>query len=194
MALIAANGSLLDGGRRQTRLPICFTTDEPNKFTGQCEFCAWATFLEAEISVDMILSYPWLETVRIGTFTHLSALARYDPNDGGTEPVLDFLSSWTPERVRAYRNLLRVNKALHMVRSLNLELPPEAHEERGQSLFEDEETLGHLSFVLSSIFDPVPVRSVVQIPPNFRWIRNGMQQKRKWAKLLPRCTNILTRW
>ncbi len=36
-----------------------------------------ATFHEADIQVEAILSYPWMEEARVGVFPHLEALARY---------------------------------------------------------------------------------------------------------------------
>ena len=57
---------------------------------GGTSWCTSATFHEADIEVDLILGYPWLEKTKLGVFPHLEALAHM----GGGVDTIQFLGSW----------------------------------------------------------------------------------------------------
>ena len=71
--LVTASGQVLPGGDKVVRLGMTFgTISGENAQTGTFECCA--DFLEAEIKVDAILSYPWMVKMKIGVFPHKGAL------------------------------------------------------------------------------------------------------------------------
>ena len=73
-----ANGQRLEGGRRVVQTTLGFRhvvhgETMPEYFWRECQF------YEADITVDAILSFPWLKGNRVGVFPHLNALATLEP-------------------------------------------------------------------------------------------------------------------
>jgi len=90
LALITADGSRMRGGSQEVTLRLCFHTDHPDRY-GRRSWCTGATFHDADIHLDAILSCPWMVREELGLFPHLAALAKYDPTQG--DP-LTLLQSW----------------------------------------------------------------------------------------------------
>ena len=76
--LVAANGQILAGGTRTTTLKIEFHPYENGNFLDK-RMLLDATCYEADISVDIILSYPWMAKNKIGVFPHHKALVVDEP-------------------------------------------------------------------------------------------------------------------
>ena len=76
--LIAANDQKLSGGTRTVMLDLFFTLMENGKMSEQ-KLSYPALCYEADISVDLILSFPWMHENRIGVFPHHRALVVDEP-------------------------------------------------------------------------------------------------------------------
>ena len=76
--LRTANGQKLAGGEREVDLSLGFRQVIQGDTMPEL---LWenATFVEADIRVDAILSFPWLVKTKIGVFPHLRALALAEP-------------------------------------------------------------------------------------------------------------------
>ena len=74
LQLITADGSVLKVGKREVTLQLCLHT-LTKEVGGSVSWCTQAVLLEADIGVDIILGYPWLEKAKVGVFPHLEALA-----------------------------------------------------------------------------------------------------------------------
>ena len=75
----AANGQVLPGGQRCTKMRLSFQMEKNSVF--QPEPVEYeAEFYEADIKVDAILSFPWLEKKGLGIFPHRKALALDHPD------------------------------------------------------------------------------------------------------------------
>jgi len=76
LALYTADGSRMDGGRREVNLALVFGARKWRERKGPAwDWRATASFHEADIQVDAILSHPWLVSKRLGVFPHLKSLA-----------------------------------------------------------------------------------------------------------------------
>lgn len=155
LTLLTADGSRMDGGQREVTLRLCLGTTRPNK-EGKEEWCTRATFHEADIQVDLILSCPWLARQQLGVFPHMKGLVKLEEHD----PLM-LLTSWptkgerspvkgTPpaqgictlrEETPRQEPLAWVAK----VRAMNLAVPAEAAEEEEDPLYEDEEALEYVA-------------------------------------------------
>jgi hypothetical protein len=76
--LRTANGQRLDGGDRNVELSLGFQQVVRGEIMPQLIWRS-ATFFEADIRIDAILSFPWLVENGIGVFPHLKALSLLDP-------------------------------------------------------------------------------------------------------------------
>jgi len=85
LALITANGARMGGGVCEITLGLCF---HPSR---EGEWCTEATFHEADIQVDAILSYSWIKKVQLEVFPHLESLARLSTE--GNNEIL-FMDNW----------------------------------------------------------------------------------------------------
>ena len=70
------------GGDREVTLSLIFGAKRHREKGGtRREWRTTATFHEADIQVDAILSHPWLEEKKLGVFPHLRSLAHLsDPS------------------------------------------------------------------------------------------------------------------
>ena len=75
--LVAANGQHLGGGQKTIRLGVGFTPNENGTLYDEVRFDALC--YEADINVDLILSYPWMRENKIGIFPHHRALVMDEP-------------------------------------------------------------------------------------------------------------------
>ena len=76
--LIAANGQRLGGGTKTIKLDMGFNPSEGGSIT-QDKLWYEAECYEADINIDVILSYPWMCKNKIGIFPHHKALVVDDP-------------------------------------------------------------------------------------------------------------------
>ena len=74
LCLRMANGQRLEGGERIASLTLGFRQILRGEVVPQLSWHE-ATFFEADIRVDAILSYPWLVENGLGVFPHLKALS-----------------------------------------------------------------------------------------------------------------------
>ena len=77
--LVTANGQRLMGGVRTISLEIEFNPNENGKFLDE-KMNFEATCYEADISIDLILSFPWMAKHKIGVFPHHKALVVDEPD------------------------------------------------------------------------------------------------------------------
>ena len=78
LKFVAANGTVMSGGDRTTKLKLEFRRqDEGGQIS--CSDFREGEFYESEIRVDMILSYPWMVKNKIGIFPHHKALVVDEP-------------------------------------------------------------------------------------------------------------------
>ena len=83
LALYTADGIRMDGERREVNLAVVFGARKWKERKGPAwDWRATASFHEADIQVDAILSHPWLVSKRLGVFPHLKSLALL------TEPLI----------------------------------------------------------------------------------------------------------
>ena len=68
----------MEGGTRDVELTLGFRRVMRGELLSDLDYRA-ASFYEADIRVDAIISYPWLEKNGIGIFSHLKALAVLEP-------------------------------------------------------------------------------------------------------------------
>jgi hypothetical protein len=73
-----ANGQRLEGGRRVVETTLGFRQVVRGEMMPEY-FWRGCQFYEADITVDAILSFPWLQDNCIGVFPHLRALATLEP-------------------------------------------------------------------------------------------------------------------
>lgn len=78
LKLIAANGERMNGGNLAINLNMLFVQEESGIEREELLEIP-ATFYLAELRVDAILSYPWMQENRLGVFPDLGALALRDP-------------------------------------------------------------------------------------------------------------------
>ena len=76
--LRTANGQRLDGGDKIVNLKLGFRQVYRNVMQEELRWLD-TQFYEADIMIDAILSYPWLEDTKLAVFLHLKALASMDP-------------------------------------------------------------------------------------------------------------------
>ena len=164
LALLTASGSRMEGGQREVSLELTFGAKHL-KGGGPKTWTTMAAFHDADIQVDAILSYPWLEEKHLGVFPHLKSLALLadrmlllgslnHPKHSSpkTRPEPDFDPDW--------ERLVKVN----YVRSLGLTLPAYGEGEEEPS-FDDEETLEFIGGALEQSPDPTMwVRGIVMVP------------------------------
>ena len=114
------------GGTHEVALRICFQVPA-TQTAREGEWCAVATFHEAEIQVDAILSYPWTEEAKIGVFPHLEALAHLSAQPG--ESPIHLMDSWPEEpEPEGGDDAEDLETKLYQARKLNLVVPGEAVE------------------------------------------------------------------
>ena len=88
--LVAANSDVIAGGDRSVTLQVGLRGESVK--SGQLTpLYLPGEFYEAEIDLDMILSYPWLREHALGVFPHLGSLAK-------DEPEFTLLHGWTRQR------------------------------------------------------------------------------------------------
>ena len=68
------NGKLLKGGKTTVSTKLYFTQEVEGEIKGE-ELVYEATFWEADIEIEVILSHSWLLENKIGVFPHHKALA-----------------------------------------------------------------------------------------------------------------------
>lgn len=79
LRLIAANGQVLEGGRRTISLRMkWYQSSDEEEVTPEIEMPG--EFFEAEIGIDAILSYPWCRKNKLAVVPHLKCLAKVQPN------------------------------------------------------------------------------------------------------------------
>ena len=74
LCLRTANGQGLDGGEKSLEVQLGFQPYLQGEPVSTLDWLP-ATFFEADIHVDAIISHPWLKQHRLGVFPHLGALA-----------------------------------------------------------------------------------------------------------------------
>ena len=92
LVLLTADHSRMAGGDEEVSLDIVFDTDVPDPSTCTLR----GTFLDANINVDLILSYPWLEENEIAVYPHLGCL-------GVDTPARLYLTSTSARKPRRRR-------------------------------------------------------------------------------------------
>ena len=78
LSLRTANGQVMEGGDKQVEISLGFRQVFRGETMAELSWIP-ATFVDADIHVDAILSYPWLVENKLGVFPHLKALASMDP-------------------------------------------------------------------------------------------------------------------
>ena len=121
---------------------------------GVYEWCTRATFIEADIEVQAILSYPWLEKAKIGVFPHLDSLAWISNKEGKPKKphtFLNLLGSWSVAGCKPPEKLPNVepvdpNRIIHMITIPQSDpTPPDALGGGPKNpLFDDEDVLEYL--------------------------------------------------
>jgi hypothetical protein len=97
LKFVTASGQHLDGGATCVDLTLEFMQVVAGEVLPDL-LRREATFYEADIKVDAILSYPWMSKNRIGVFPHLEAMAL-------EEPELILLYGTTPEAYKGAQKL-----------------------------------------------------------------------------------------
>ena len=87
ISMVTAGGSPLEGGREQVRLVLVFNASPPGRPDFSRRWKETAIFYDANITVDAILSYPWLRDRHLGVVPHLDALCHFN-SDGQTSKIL----------------------------------------------------------------------------------------------------------
>ena len=86
LQLIAANGQVISGGQKEAKLTFKFATTASEVPQPQVdEISAW--FHIADIGVDAILLYPWLQQTQFGVFAHLNSLVKAHPQQVLMRPL-----------------------------------------------------------------------------------------------------------
>ena len=139
LVLLTADHSRMAGGKEEASLDIIFETDVQDPST----WVAKATFLDANINVDLILSYPWLRENEIAVYLHLECL-------GVDTPDRLYLKSLNARRKKKKRKLFeKVHEAdVAQVRSWNMSVPTEVGEPLEDYLFHDDDALRYIASVL----------------------------------------------
>ena len=78
ISLRTANGQKMEGGSRNVNLTLGFRRVVHGAYDPELASFP-ATFFDADIYIDAILSYPWLVSQGLGVFPHLRALASLEP-------------------------------------------------------------------------------------------------------------------
>ena len=92
LRLTMANGGILQGGDRTLGVEMIFQKETDSKNIHQKHWVN-AEFYEADITVDAILGFPWMDQKKIGVFPHLDALAMV-----GNKRQVILLKSTCPKR------------------------------------------------------------------------------------------------
>ena len=137
----------MNGGRREVDLSLTFWSVSEGQ--GGQPWVSDASFYEADILMDAILSYPWLRDKRLGVFPHLGALAQ----EG--EPITRIFSRKFPSAKEDTSSQSEFEEDIDWaevgeVRAMNLRLPSEVGQGEEIPLFEDEGVLEYLAKVLRS--------------------------------------------
>ena len=179
----------MEGGSREVTLDLTFKVDHPDS-PKHFEWTTTGTFHDADIQVDAILSYPWLEESHLGVFPHLGSLVKLPPQGEPGGPIL--LKGW-PKRKRKRCCGPRLDTQLHSnrprrlywskrladlarrcrddeehlanvtrMRAMQLQVPTEMGEKE-DPLFEDEETLDFLATQVKET-QPNAVWGVITVP------------------------------
>ena len=175
----------MEGGMREVSLKLTFMVDPPSP--EMAEWSAIGIFHDADIQVDAILSYPWLEQAKLGVFPHLGALVSLPPlgdpihlkgwpKKGKRRPRKPRIETQTPTEgpeglygsvhlsdlarkcQEDEEHLARVTQA----RAMNLVVPSEVGELE-DPLFEDEDVLEYLVPHLMDV-TPNSVWGVITVP------------------------------
>ena len=145
LSFVTANGQPLEGGKRTAKFTMFFDQVVDGRTLPQTRSFE-AEFYEAVISVDAILSFPWMADHKIGVFPHHQALALEEPvftllfglrNEGSRERQGGRRKHRGVRRRWVQKNALEVDqiseedleKYLLFVGKMNLELPCEGLEE-----------------------------------------------------------------
>ena len=188
LTLVTADGSRMEGGSREVTLQLCFASTTPNE-AGKPEWCTRATFHEADIRVDAILSCPWMDSEQLGVFPHLEALARVNPDDPAhiqllrdwptrkRKPVKGHQvsnrtvttrvpqSGWSTRTIHSVTEWEEFQGRLTKVRAMNVHLPSLGGAGGREPLADDEDAL---EFVAGKLQKDKPSKasasSVVQVP------------------------------
>jgi hypothetical protein len=126
LSLVTASGAKMEGGEREATLGLVLRREGG---LGQGEGALWtapASFYEADIHVEAIIGFPWLEENQLGVFPHLRALALRGEqvvllrgHDAEGEQVQPAAHKKAQKRVRYL-------KMVEKVRALRLALPEAA--------------------------------------------------------------------
>ena len=154
LALLTANGARMVGGNKEVALDLLFGARAYTTGAKLPDRGVQASFHDADIQVDAILSFPWLRANRLGVWAHQHALELQgrprilldnfeeevpSGDEQGTEEETDVEDSEDEEisEEEADRRWAQVAE----VRAMGLGLPTEAGEYGEEILFNDEETL-----------------------------------------------------
>jgi hypothetical protein len=149
LALRTADGSKMQGGTQEVVLRLAFNGGPQ----GGQDWNVVATFYEADLQMDAIIGFPWMQAQQLGVFPHLEALARWE------EPRMLLRSSQDTNLQHVRQARKKASKELGVwahvtrARALNMTLPgvvdeveneeedPDVFGEQEERLNEDEETL-----------------------------------------------------
>ena len=99
LALVTADGNRMEGGKKEVTVQLNFKVDHPDN-PQQVDWSIPGTFHDADIQVDAILSYPWLEASHLGVFPHLGSLVKLPPEGESSGPILR--KGWPKRRKQRY--------------------------------------------------------------------------------------------
>ena len=175
LALATADGSRMRGGAHEARLELVLQADRELP-QGGTTWSAPASFHDADIQVDALIGYPWLQRHKLGVFPHLRALAletrgiflllRGESSSG--------LETELPEEKPSAPTVLPDLRLVDEVRAMQLALPwiegnddeeePDLGEE---SLREDEDVQEEVArvFLESASLPPSSAQGIVVVPP-----------------------------
>ena len=74
LALRTADGSKMRGGTQEAVLRLAFD----GGLQGGREWSVVAAFHDADLQMDAIIGFPWMQAQQLGVFPHLEALARWE--------------------------------------------------------------------------------------------------------------------
>ncbi len=173
LCLVTADGKRMPGGTQEVTLRLEFGAEPLNR-EGEATWSTTATFHDAGIHVDAILSYPWLNRARLGVFPHLNSLVRLSKSLGteltltdwkGDEPTgvpLEGPPGWE-EDPRWVFQAEKLPEAMSRVRAMGLRLPAPAGVDEECPLGKDEEVMEVVARQLGRAgWKPTTIGSVVQ--------------------------------
>jgi len=134
LVLLTADHSRMSRGKEGVTVHISFETGDEEQPVSTTD----GTFVDAQINVDFILSYPWLREKKITIIPHMECLGVEDPR----KLYLRSVGSTDTRRTRRKRTrLLTMEQQAQIaeVRAWNLTDPTEAGEPSEESLLDEEE-------------------------------------------------------